>query len=101
MARKKRASKSASKKLVHAMLEAANAGDNSEIERLLNSGIDSDIKNEFGKTPLMAAAENDREDVFFTLLAAGANPHRYRYQNLEPVLVFAISGRSRSRSQRE
>ncbi|KAG9119112.1 hypothetical protein FRC07_006035 [Ceratobasidium sp. 392] len=55
---------------------AAEAEDVAEVERLLSEpGVDLEIKDQAGTTPLIQAVKNGHKDVVKALLAAGVDPH--------------------------
>lgn len=55
------------------LLEAARKGDAAGVQRALRSGARSNVRDTFGRTPLMLAAMNARTDALSVLLRAGAD----------------------------
>jgi ankyrin repeat protein len=60
------------KERVPILLQPVNAGDKDIVDYLLARGIDPNIPGEDNLMPLAYAAKNDREDIFISLVKAGA-----------------------------
>ena len=86
----------ASSEQVDALFKAAENGDVAMIKQLVASGIGPDVRTKLKHTPLMRAAEHDREEAFQVLVAAGADVHATRGYG-DSVLRFAVIGKSASR----
>lgn len=56
------------------LFDAVTAGDLARVETLLAGGADANPFDAEGRTPLMLAAEQGREDMVQVLLAGGADP---------------------------
>lgn len=71
------------------MIDAVAAGDELRVNALLNAGIDPDITDVEGWTPLMWAVQNADTEMLRILLEAGADPNILNYYE-EIALDFAI-----------
>jgi cell wall assembly regulator SMI1 len=58
-----------------ALFAAAQAGDLQKVKELLAAGVPADARNSVGYNPLTYAAREGHEEVFFTLVKAGADVH--------------------------
>jgi uncharacterized protein len=56
------------------LFEAVRAGDLARVQALLDAGEDPNPFDDEGRTPLMLAAENGREDLVLALLGGGTDP---------------------------
>jgi ankyrin repeat protein len=56
------------------LFEAVRAGDLARVQALLDAGEDPNPFDDEGRTPLMLAAENGREDLVLALLDGGTDP---------------------------
>jgi uncharacterized protein len=56
------------------LFEAVQAGDLARVQALLDAGEDPNPFDDEGRTPLMLAAENGREDLVLALLDGGSDP---------------------------
>jgi len=71
------------------MIDAVAAGDEVRVKELLDTGIDLDITDGEGWTPLMWAVQNADAKMIQILLEAGANPNKLNNYE-ETALYFAI-----------
>lgn len=71
------------------MIDAVATGDELRVNELLNTGIDPNLTDAEGWTPLMWAAQSANNKVTQKLLEAGADPNITNY-NEETALDFAI-----------
>ena len=76
------------------LLDAARAGDEAAVERLLREGASVKTRNRFGATPLLQAAREGHDDVVRTLLKAGAEVDQPNVEQSLNALVGAdrVSG---------
>jgi len=65
------------------------SNDNAEIRGILTRGIDIDMRDEDGPTPLQMSIYRQNYDLFITLLYLGANPRGLGESN-EPLLEWAF-----------
>jgi cell wall assembly regulator SMI1 len=79
-----------------AMFDAAEKGDLASVRKLLAEGVDPDVRSKWNATPLILAANKGHEDVFFTLVDAGADLHATRGHG-DSVLLNAVTGREPAR----
>ena len=77
-----------------AMIEAAERGDISTINRLMIAGGTVNVTDETRRTPLLAAVENDRLEAFKVLLAEGADINAQAHSRDTPWLLAGALGRS-------
>jgi hypothetical protein len=77
---------SGDKHLIH---EAANIGNVELVKQLLSAGVDIDLKNKAGGTPLHAASVNGRIEVVKLLISKLANVNAQNRRGVTP-LSFAI-----------
>ena len=77
-----------------AMLEAAEKGDVSVINRLLIAGGRIDVRDETQRTPLLISVEFDRLDAFRVLLAEGADINAQAHNQDTPWLLAGARGRT-------
>ena len=77
---------SGGKHLIH---EAANIGNVELVKQLLSAGVDIDLKNKAGGTPLHAASVNGRIEVVKLLISKRANVNAQNRRGVTP-LSFAI-----------
>jgi len=71
------------------MINAVAKGDEVQVNELLDTGIDPDITDREGLTPLMWAAQNADTQMINILLEAGADPNKLN-NNEETALDYAI-----------
>ena len=71
---------------------AAQAGDVSEVERLVAAGADVNIQDENGNTPLKYASAEPHPEVLSTLISLGANPHLADRRGFTPIHCVAGHG---------
>jgi hypothetical protein len=71
------------------MINAVTAGDEEKVKGLLDAGVDPDVTDKDGWTPLMWAAQNADTQMIQLLLKAGANPG-IMDSDEEAALDFAI-----------
>ena len=74
------------------LLEAANAGDATEVERLLEKGADVNAKAKDGMTALMAAALFDHTEIAEALIGAGADVNVKAEEGLTALMLAAAYG---------
>jgi ankyrin repeat protein len=74
------------------LLEAARAGDLQALERLLDSSIPVDARNEHGNGALIAAVGEGREEAVRFLLGHGATPDIRNAAGITPLMVAARYG---------
>jgi len=72
---KRNTAKQIEKQQLTALMLAAAAGDDTEVETLLKQGSDVNEAGKSGETALMLAAKNDKRSTVRLLLANGANPN--------------------------
>jgi uncharacterized protein len=77
-----------------AMLDAADRGDVSTINRLLMAGGRIDVRDDLQRTPLLLAVANDRLDAFSVLLAEGADINAQANDMDTPWLLAGARGRT-------
>ncbi|MCH9022031.1 MAG: ankyrin repeat domain-containing protein [Planctomycetes bacterium] len=61
------------------------AEDIAEIRELIQAGADINVKNKFGMTPLLLAAEDYEKEIITVLLAAGANVNAANDYGMTPL----------------
>jgi ankyrin repeat protein len=71
---------------------AAQAGDCSEIRRLVAAGADVNSQDEHGNTPLKYASAEPYPDALRTLIALGASPHLPDHRGFTPLHCVAGHG---------
>ncbi|KAI1383862.1 ankyrin [Hypoxylon trugodes] len=59
------------------------------IEILIRHGAELELRDDWGWTPLMRATFNGRQDIFETLLNAGADPHTVDYESTSVAHISA------------
>ena len=74
------------------MHEAAYAGRQDFIERLLSCSADIDIQNSDGATPLFTAAQYGRLTCLKLLLKKGADVNKLTVDNASPLFIAAQEG---------
>ena len=74
------------------MHEAAYAGRQDFIERLLSCNADIDIQNSDGATPLFTAAQYGRLTCLKLLLKKGADVNKLTVDNASPLFIAAQEG---------
>ncbi len=74
------------------LLEAARAGDEAAVERLLHEGASVKTRNRIGATPLFQAAREGHAEVVRTLLAAGADVDQANVEQATPLMQAAHNG---------
>ena len=72
--------------------QATGCGDLAAIERLLDSGVDVDARDEHGQTALMNAARDGRTDVVRLLAARGARLDHTAKFGLTALMLSVIRG---------
>ncbi len=77
-----------------AMLEAAEKGDISTINRLLIAGGKVEVRDETKRTPLLITVEFDRLEAFKVLLAEGADINAQAHDQDTPWLLAGARGRT-------
>lgn len=76
------------------MLEAAERGDVSTINRVLAAGGSVTVRDDMLRTPLLLAVANDRLDAFKVLLAEGADINAQAHDQDTPWLLAGAKGRT-------
>ena len=71
---------------------AAQAGDVSEVKRLVAAGADVNIQDENGNTPLKYASAEPHPEVLSTLISLGATPHLADRRGFTPIHCVAGHG---------
>jgi ankyrin repeat protein len=71
---------------------AAQAGDVSEVKRLVAAGADVNVQDENGNTPLKYASAEPHPEVLRTLIALGASPHLSDRRGFTPIHCVAGHG---------
>jgi ankyrin repeat protein len=71
---------------------AAQAGDVSEVKRLVAAGADVNVQDENGNTPLKYASAEPHPEVLRTLIALGASPHMSDRRGFTPIHCVAGHG---------
>jgi ankyrin repeat protein len=81
---------------IKAMFAAVETGDLAGVKKLLADGVAPNVRNKINATPLIVAAGKGHEEIFFALVAAGADLHATRGHG-DSVLLKAVTGNSPSR----
>lgn len=79
---------------VTALLLAVHGGRDEEVERLLAAGVDVNLADADGLTPLMAAAMNGSSAITRLLLDAGADPGMRNKWEMTAHAIAVFHGRS-------
>ena len=72
--------------------EAAASGDADQAAVALRTGAAPEVRDEYGRTPLLLAALHDRVDVARLLVALGADPDAFDDRHDTPWLVTGVTG---------
>ncbi len=75
-----------------ALLRAAGAGDADRLARALRAGADLESRDSFGRTALLLAVSEGRDDAARLLVAMGANPNALDDRHDTPWLVTGVTG---------
>lgn len=75
------------------MLEMASRGDVDAVHNLIGKGVDVNVQDKYGVTPLMNAAMSGRMDVLNLLLMAGADPAKRNNYGLDALMLAVDKGR--------
>jgi len=78
--------------LVSRLLEAAQAGDTADVQRLLAQGADINARGPYGNTPLMSAALTGHTDTLRLLLDKGANANAKGTTGRTALMEAAVEG---------
>jgi ankyrin repeat protein len=76
------------------LLDAAAKGDAVAVKRLLAAGVNSDVRDESGRTALLLATHNNRVEVARLLIAAGADVNAKDNIQDSPYLYAGAEGRN-------
>lgn len=76
------------------IFEAIEAGDSQSIAEMLTNGIDPNVEDAMGETPLLRAVEQRRGKIVETLLEAGANVDSVDRERNTPLMVSIRNGDS-------
>jgi len=76
------------------MVEAAERGDLSAINRLIIVGTSVDVRDEMGRTPLLASVQNNQLEAFKLLMAEGADINAVARNQDTPWLLAGALGRA-------
>ena len=73
---------------------AARGGDLVRVRELIDAGVglDLDVRDDAGKTPLYLASQNGHEEVVLALLGAGAQMDRASLDGITPLIVATVGG---------
>jgi ankyrin repeat protein len=72
------------------LLDAARHGDAETVRRLIESGLDSDVRDDRGQAPIILAIRNGHGAVVQLLLDHGANPHSIDFEGEGTALAAAV-----------
>lgn len=73
------------------VLNATEDGDVTTVEQLVNGGVDPNVADADGWTPLFAAASYGHEAIVRTLLSAGVNPNQMIHKSRETPLHLSVT----------
>ncbi len=74
------------------LFDAIRAGDEAQVEELLDAGEDANLLGERGRTPLMAAAESGNERIVRAVLDAGGEPFLTDSMGETALMIAAAHG---------
>ena len=76
------------------MIETASEGSALKIHSIINKGADIDTRNNFDRTPLHQAAQNDFFEAVEALIKAGADPNARDKEGRTPLALAILNNAS-------
>ena len=74
------------------LFRAVTDGSLSDVNEALESGIDVNVRGEFGDSALNLAAQHGRKEIAMRLIEVGANLENVGGANMTPIMNAAVAG---------